>query len=54
MGVIEDVTAKLHGLASKTGTHPPLADEDDALFTLRLTEAVVEYIVALVSKVKRL
>lgn len=51
---IEDLIAKLHGLASKTGAHPPLATEEDALFTLRLTEAVVEYVVRLVSKAKGL
>lgn len=51
---IEDLITKLHGLASKTGTHPPLATEDDAHFTLRITEAVVEYIVRIVAKAKGL
>lgn len=51
---IEDLIARLHGLASKTGTHPPLATEEDARFTLRLTEATVEYIVGLAGKAKGL
>lgn len=51
---IESLVKKLHGLASKTGTHPPLATEEDAHFTLRLTEAVVEYVVSLVAKAKGL
>lgn len=41
---VENLVAHLHGLASKTGTHPPLADQNDALLTLRLTEAIVDYI----------
>ncbi len=51
---ISNLISKLHGLASKKGTHPPLADEDDALFTLKLTNSAVEYIVTLVSKAKGL
>jgi hypothetical protein len=51
---IADLITKLYGLASKTGTHPPLATEDDAHFTLRITEAVVEYIVRIVAKAKGL
>lgn len=51
---IEDLTARLHGLASKTGSHPPMADADDALFTLRLTDAVVTYITSIVAKARGL
>lgn len=51
---IEDLVVKLHGLASKTGTHPPMATEDDARFALTLAEATVEYLVRTVAKAKGL
>jgi hypothetical protein len=51
---IEDLVAKLHGLASKTGTHPPMATEEDARFALALAEATVQYLVRTVAKAKGL
>lgn len=49
---VENLLAKIHELASKKGAHPPLAEEDEALFTLKLTEAAVEYIVKCVEKTR--
>lgn len=51
---ITDLVKCLHGLASKTGSHPPLATELDAQFTLRLTEATIEYLASTVMKSKGL
>lgn len=51
---IENLIAKLYGLASKTGPHPPPATEEDALFTLRLTEATLDYLIRIVAKAKGL
>lgn len=49
---LENLLAKIHDLASKKGAHPPLAEEDEALFTLKLTEAAVEYVIKCVEKTK--
>jgi hypothetical protein len=46
---IEDLVGALKGLASKKGAHPPLGDEVDAAFTLRLTEATCDYLVRTVA-----
>jgi hypothetical protein len=49
---VEEVVGTLAGLASKKGAHPPLTDENNALFTLRLTEAVFDYLVTTVARQK--
>lgn len=41
---LTDLAAKLHGQASKKGTHPPLAERDEAQFTLKVTDALIELI----------
>jgi len=51
---LEAFVKKLHDQASKTGAHPPMATEEDALLTLRLTEAVAQYLVGLAAKAKGL
>lgn len=51
---IEDLVGALKGMASKKGAHPPLSDENDAAFTLRLTEATFDYLVRTVGRARGL
>lgn len=52
--IIENLTAKIFELSSKTGSHPPMATENDAKFTLQLTEATIDYLISTVAHQKGL
>lgn len=48
-----DLLAKLHGVASKKGSHPPLpTDQEDAELVLETTSSVLNYIAAKALKTK--
>lgn len=40
----ENLLAKMHGVLSKKGSHPPMPTEEEAEFALRMTYGVIDYL----------